>query len=273
MKLLTTKIFFLSAIGFISLSSCNNSNEEIFKEKSYYIQAIAPGNPETRLSFEDENQKGVSVVWTKDDILTAYDTTNNERLYTLILIDGEGTNTGIFKCLENTSLGNDECTFLYADIDEILHKSTLSQMRETIRNVEVTQDGNGNMDHLQKNIWIEAVGNFENHKQLKFEHQLAMLTVLMGKPNNYSIENDGNPKSFLVTTNGQTYKLGLKNITWDEDIKVYLFVDPAEGMREINFKMETDKGATVYEFPTNTSVTYQKSKRYTALLKGEYLLQ
>lgn len=237
MKLLNTKTLLSAIIGTFCLSSCSNSTEDIFKEKSYYIQAITPGNPETRLSFEDENEKGVSVLWTEGDILAAYDASNETRIYTLILTDGKDTNTGIFECIEGNSPDNNEYIFLYADLEESLHKADLSDMRKTIRSVETTQKGNGNMDHLQKNVWIEAIGKFENHTRLKFEHQLAMLTVIMGRPNDYSQEIKGKPKSLSVMTNEQTYKLGLEDITWDEDIKVYLFVDPAEGTRKIFFRM------------------------------------
>ena len=262
-------LLFAVGMGALTLTSCSDTatnNLIEIPEKEVFttvINAATPGDQETRVGFEDGGSNGVSLTWDADDVLVAYQ--NGTKAAVFSYTGTPGATSGSFTAETNHELIGD-FTLIYTTLSD--HKTNLDDMRSAIKSVSVSQSGNASTEHLKHSVWMEVGYNPATAGDVVFVQQMALLTVVMDKPDNVQ----GNPISLKVANGDGQYTMSLRGLTWDEAVKAYLFVDENRTAgRQFSFEVVTD-AAKFYAYSTTTNTAHLAQNRYTAALSGNRVL-
>ena len=260
--------------GVISFSSCTQAEIEgtqgivvtpMFKT---VISATTPGNPQTRINFEDEGGSGVALAWETGDMLVAYkgDTKAAVFHYT----GGNGASSGTFEAQTSDELEGDY-TLIYTTFSENAHESNIDKMRNKIKNRPVVQVGSGSTAHLKNNVLMEA--SYIVGESAAFSHKMALMTVNVKKPadNNLLSKVDKPIIMTLEEDYSTLYSLHLSGMDWNSEFKVYFFVEPRSSERRFEFTIHTNNGFYL-SGAVKTGYTYTEGYRYTAILDENFFM-
>ena len=277
MTVMHSKIYFILLAGILSFSSCAQDQfddiNDIPVEAQYVtsLNASVDVDAQTRIDFEDialSGGSGIKLTWEVGDILVAY---QNGVKAAVFRYDGENyVPTGRFTARTNVPLEGD-FTLIYTTFPEDQHEYRIDDMRAKIKNSSIVIQGNNNTEHLKDNVLIEADYTLDQKSAVVMKHQMAMLTIIMDRPGGFSPGNES--LNQLTVINGDyTYKADVSALNWDEQLRVYIFVDPLGGSRLLTFKMSTTyhheywSEPKAYEKQLYTSFEYVAGNRYNAPL-------
>ena len=117
------------------------------------ISATTPGNPQTRINFEDEGGSGVALAWETGDMLVAYkgDTKAAVFHYT----GGNGASSGTFEAQTSDELEGDY-TLIYTTFSENAHESNIYKMLNKVKYLSVVQVGACTTAHFKNNYLVQS---------------------------------------------------------------------------------------------------------------------
>lgn len=257
-------IAFALSVCAIGLTSCNQNEvvstqvvENLSPVKTI-LSATVPGGSKTRINIDDQGNNGLIVTWEEGDILIAYKDGVKAAIFHYTGENGAGT--GTFEAETNNALRGDY-TLIYTTLPAEDHEENIDDMRQKIKTTPVTQNGSGSTAHLKYNALMEA--NYTSGNTATFEHMLTLITVdasMVTANSGY-----GQPSQFNLTVGSDKYTMELTNVNWSRSFKLYIFVNPSSGERDLTFNIRTNmKFQSTCKRATDKD--YLKGYRYTATL-------